>query len=152
MVFQRVFIAVWLIAGLVLAYIGWDYQAPFSYEPVGPRAFPLLMLGLMCASLVYLLVKPTPLSQEHDEQPMDAPTLRKILVCFLLLLAYALLFEALGFIVSSTLAGMAFARLYGGRWKGSAITSVLLSIGLYILFDRILDVPLPQGLLSGLEI
>ena len=38
MIFQRAFMAVWLVAGLVMLFIARDYQAPFSYEPVGPRA------------------------------------------------------------------------------------------------------------------
>ena len=35
------------IAALALAafmtWAGWDIEAPFAYEPVGPRAFPLLL-------------------------------------------------------------------------------------------------------------
>src|SRR5690606_29458182 len=35
------------IAALVLAalmtWAGWDIEAPFAYEPVGPRAFPMLI-------------------------------------------------------------------------------------------------------------
>lgn len=43
------------------------------------------------------------------------------------------------------------ARLFGGRWLPSAILAVVLGIGLYFLFDRILDVPLPMGVLAVLE-
>lgn len=152
MLFQRLFLGVWLIAGLVMMYLALDYQAPFSYEPVGPRAYPMLMLGLMSAGLAYLLIKPTPIDHAHDEQPMDAPTVRKVVSCVLLLLAYALLFEPFGFVPSSIVAGFLFARLYGGRWLPSLVTSIVISICLYILFDRILDVPLPLGILDGLEI
>ena len=44
------------------------------------------------------------------------------------------------------------ARLYEGTWKTSVISGVLLAIGLYLLFDKALDVPLPLGILSSLEI
>lgn len=47
MLVQRLFAAVLLLACAGLALMAWPYQAAFSYEPVGPRAFPLLMLGLM---------------------------------------------------------------------------------------------------------
>ena len=43
------------------------------------------------------------------------------------------------------------ARLYGGRWLQSAIVVAGMSIFLYWLFDRVMDVPLPLGLLSVLE-
>ena len=45
MLLQRIFASVLLLACLGLALMAWPYQASFSYEPVGPRAFPLLMLG-----------------------------------------------------------------------------------------------------------
>jgi putative tricarboxylic transport membrane protein len=38
--------------------MAWPYQAAFSYEPVGPRAFPLLMLGLMGLALLYMVFRP----------------------------------------------------------------------------------------------
>lgn len=47
MLIQRIFASVLLLACIGLALMAWPYQAAFSYEPVGPRAFPLLMLGLM---------------------------------------------------------------------------------------------------------
>lgn len=43
------------------------------------------------------------------------------------------------------------ACLYGGRGLRSAIVVVGMSIFLYWLFDRVMDVPLPLGLLSVLE-
>ncbi|MCV4015883.1 hypothetical protein OD784_34185, partial [Pseudomonas aeruginosa] len=49
--YQRLFAGLWLLACVGLAVAGWRYQAPFSYEPVGPRAYPLLCLALMGAGL-----------------------------------------------------------------------------------------------------
>ena len=51
MLLQRIFASVLLLACVGLALMAWPYQAAFSYEPVGPRAFPLLMLGLMGLAL-----------------------------------------------------------------------------------------------------
>ncbi len=152
MLFQRLFSAGWLVACLVFAYLAWDYQAAFSYEPVGPRAFPLLMLGLMAAALLWLTLRPTRIEHKEGEPVLDRDTLRKVSGCIALLLVYAALFEPLGFIVSSSLVGVFMARLYGGNWKASAIAAVLISIGLYVLFDRTLDVPLPLGVLDFLEL
>ncbi|MEN0107952.1 MAG: tripartite tricarboxylate transporter TctB family protein [Pseudomonas sp.] len=152
MLFQRLFSVGWLVACLVFAYLAWDYQAAFSYEPVGPRAFPLLMLGLMAAALLWLSLRPTPIVHKDGEHALDRDTLRKVGACIALLLVYAGLFEPLGFIVSSALVGVFMARLDGGRWRPSAIAAVLISIGLYVLFDRTLDVPLPLGVLDFLEL
>jgi hypothetical protein len=61
MVVQRIFSLVLLLVCIGLAMMAWPYQAPFSYEPVGPRAFPLLMLALMGISLLYMTIRPTPI-------------------------------------------------------------------------------------------
>ena len=151
MLIQRIFASVLLLVCVGLALMAWPYQAAFSYEPVGPRAFPLLMLGLMGAALLYMVFRPTPIEHTEDEPPLDRQTLTKISICVVLLLVFAGLFEPLGFILSSMLIGIPMARLYGGRWMPSVVVTTLMAIGLYLLFDRVMDVPLPLGLLDVLE-
>ena len=86
---------------------------------------------------------------EH-EQPLDGPLLRKVGLCIALLLLYAGLFEPLGFMLASALVGSVMAVIYGGRPLASVLTCTLLSVGLYVLFDRLLEVPLPLGVLARL--
>jgi putative tricarboxylic transport membrane protein len=148
---QRLFALVMLLLCLVLTVMAWPYQAAFSYEPVGPRAYPLLMLGLLGLSFLYMVLRPTPIVHNEDEPQLDRPTLSKIAVCTVLLLLFAGLFEPLGFVLSAILIGIPMARLYGGRWMPSVVVITLMSIGLYWLFDRVMDVPLPLGLLDFLE-
>ncbi|MFK8332508.1 tripartite tricarboxylate transporter TctB family protein [Pseudomonas sp. BJa5] len=151
MILQRIFALFLLALCAALAVMAWPYQAAFSYEPVGPRAYPLLMLGLMGASLLYLAFRPTPIVRKDDEPELDRETLNKIGICVALLIVFAATFEPLGFIVSSILIGVPMARLYGGRWLPSVVIIGLMSIALYALFDRVMDVPLPLGLLDVLE-
>ena len=151
MLIQRLFAAVLLLVCAGLALMAWPYQAAFSYEPVGPRAFPLLMLGLMGLGLLYMLFRPTPIVHTEEDPKLDRETIIKIVACVVLLLIFAGMFEPLGFILSSILIGIPMARLYGGRWLPSVIVVVLMSIGLYPLFDKAMDVPLPLGLLDVLE-
>ncbi len=150
--YQRLFAGLWLLACVGLAVAGWRYQAPFSYEPVGPRAYPLLCLALMGAGLAWLIVRPTPIRHAEDEQPLSGAVLLKVLACIALLLVFAGLFEALGFILSAALVGSCMAILYGARPLPAVITASLLGIGLYWLFDRALDVPLPLGVLDFLPL
>mgnify|MGYP003609844243 CR=1 FL=1 len=151
MIVQRLFALLLLLVCAGLALMAWPYQAPFSYEPVGPRAYPLLMLGLMSLALLYLVFRPTPIVHSEEEPPLDRPTLKTIAMCIGLLVVFAGLFEPLGFILSSVLIGLPMALLYGGRAVPSVIIITLMSIGLYVLFDKVMDVPLPLGLLSVLE-
>ncbi|NMY37761.1 MULTISPECIES: tripartite tricarboxylate transporter TctB family protein [Pseudomonas] len=151
MLLQRIFASVLLLACVGLALMAWPYQAAFSYEPVGPRAFPLLMLGLMGLGLIYMIFRPTPVVHSEEDPQLDRDTLTKIAVCVVLLLIFAGTFESLGFILSSLLIGIPMARLYGGRWLPSVVIISVMSVGLYLLFDKAMDVPLPLGLLDVLE-
>ncbi|QOF90478.1 tripartite tricarboxylate transporter TctB family protein [Pseudomonas lundensis] len=151
MLLQRIFASVLLLVCVGLALMAWPYQAAFSYEPVGPRAFPLLMLGLMGLGLIYMIVRPTPVVHSEEDPQLDRDTLLKIAVCVVLLLIFAGTFEPLGFILSSILIGIPMARLYGGRWMPSVVIISVMSVGLYLLFDKVMDVPLPLGLLDVLE-
>lgn len=151
MVLQRIFAVTLLLACAALAVMAWPYQAAFSYEPVGPRAYPLLMLGLMAAALLYMAVRPSALIHSDEAPPLDRATLGKIGACVVLLLVFAGTFEPLGFILASVLTGIPMARLYGGRWLPSAVVVSLMSVALYLLFDKAMDVPLPLGLLDVLE-
>jgi len=151
MLVQRVFAVAMLLVCLGLAVMAWPYQAAFSYEPVGPRAFPLLMLALMGLGLIYMVFRPSPVVHSEEDPKLDRETLTKIGLCVVLLLIFAGTFETLGFILSSTLIGIPMARLYGGRWLPSIVIISLMSVGLYLLFDKAMDVPLPLGLLDVLE-
>ncbi|WP_342649531.1 tripartite tricarboxylate transporter TctB family protein [Pseudomonas sp. REB1044] len=151
MILQRLFALAMLAVCAALAVMAWPYQAAFSYEPVGPRAYPLLMLGLMGLGLLYLAIRPTPIVRKDDEPALDRETLTKIVACIGLLILFAATFESLGFILSAVLVGVPMARLYGGNSLHSAVVVVAMSLLLYWLFDRMMDVPLPLGLLSVLE-
>lgn len=151
MLYHRLFAACLLLACIGLGVTAWGYHAPFSYEPVGPRAYPLMLLIVLGAGALLLVCKPA-LESHGDAAPALVPAmLVKVLVCLALLLALAALFEKVGFIVTATLFGFGMAKLFGGRWLPSAILAVVLGLGLYFLFDRILDVPLPMGVLAVLE-
>ena len=151
MLAQRVFASALLLVCAGLAAMAWPYQAAFSYEPVGPSAFPLLMLALMGLGLAYMIFRPSHVVHSEDDPKLDRETLTKIGLCIVLLLIFAGTFEPLGFILSSILVGIPLARLYGGRWLPSSVIISLVSVGLYLLFDKAMDVPLPLGLLEVLE-
>ncbi|WLH11443.1 tripartite tricarboxylate transporter TctB family protein [Pseudomonas hefeiensis] len=151
MLIQRIFASVLLLVCVGLALMAWPYHAAFSYEPVGPRAFPLLMIGLLSLALLYMVFRPTPIVHSDDDPQLDRETLQKIGICVVLLLIFAGTFEPLGFILASIVVGVPMARLYGGRWVPSVVIISLMAIGLYLLFDKLMDVPLPLGLLDVLE-
>ena len=120
MLVQRVFSVAMLLVCLGLAVMAWPYQAAFSYEPVGPRAFPLLMLALMGLGLIYMIFRPSPVVHSEEDPKLDRQTLTKIALCVLLLLVFAGTFEPLGFILSSVLVGIPIALIAARDVRGHA--------------------------------
>lgn len=117
-----------------------NLEVPFSYEPVGPRAFPLGLSILLAGLALSLVVKPG----ADGHWPHRALALR-LLVVLGLLLAYALLFTRLGFVPASLLVVAALARLFGAGWGKALLAGVGLSAGSYGLFTAGLGIGLPTG-------
>ena len=142
---DRILGAVCMVAGAGMAWYARDYAAPISYEPVGPRAFPLLLAGLMALGGAWLALRPGPhgfgLGREH---------LRPIGLAVVAIFVYAALFEMLGFPLATTAMALPVGMAFGGSWKQSLAGGVVLGFVLYGLFDKLLDVVLPTGLLAFL--
>ena len=137
---ERLFGALLLAFSIAGIWLGWDLQAPISYEPIGPKAFPLLVLSLLAACAVALLF-----DKRGGTTWPPRHVLMRIGLLFIVLLGYALLFERLGFIVATALATMPIARAFGGTWRQAALAGAGLGLGLFVLFDKLLDVVLPAG-------
>ena len=135
-----------LIFAALMAWFARGLQAPFSYEPVGPRAFPLLLALIIALCGAWLLLK-------HWRDAGKAPPTdwwrMALMACYVF--GYALLFQFLGFILATALVTVLIGRLFGGTWIRLAIGGLSMGILFFILFDRVLDVVLPLGLLEFLS-
>lgn len=137
---ERVFSAILLLISLFLLYLAFGYDAPIAYDPLGPKPYPVLILSLLSASCLYLAVRPHAPDIDLGYTPS---LLKNIGLCILFMLFYAALFELLGFPLATTLMAFGVGKLFGGRTLPCLISGLGLGVGFYILFDRLLDVPLP---------
>lgn len=138
---DRVLGALALLLAALLVWQGWDLQAPFSYEPVGPRAFPLLLAAVIALCGLWLLLR------GRDQAEANPPGANiRIAAMVAVVTGYALVFVSLGFPVATGLMAMFVGRLFGGRWLPCAAGGLVLGLGLYLLFDKIFAVVLPTGL------
>lgn len=133
-----------LALALFLLVFGYGLKAPFAYEPVGPRAFPLLLAAIIGLCGLRLVIK-----GGGRVEPNQAGANPRILAMIGLVFVYALSFQWLGFIIATTLISTLVGRLFGGTWAKAGGGSLVMSIVLFFLFDRGLDVVLPTGLLGG---
>lgn len=142
---ERILTGIIAVCGLFLLIYACNFEAPISYDPVGPKAFPILLMGLITASAVYLTVRPA-MMFEPVELGWTKHLLGKLVLCATALTVYAIVFEWLGFIAATLLVTIAVGKLFNGKTIPVVITGLVLSTSTYYLFDRVLDVPLPLGL------
>jgi putative tricarboxylic transport membrane protein len=140
---DRILGAVCIVASAGMAWAARDYAAAISYEPVGPRAFPLLLAGLMAIGGGWLVARPVLRGGAFAGVPMKAT-----LLCAFAVLAYALLFERLGFALATAVMAVPVGMAFGGSLKRSLAGGAGLGLVLFLLFDKLLDVVLPTGLLA----
>jgi putative tricarboxylic transport membrane protein len=131
------------VAAMMLVF-GYALKAPFAYEPVGPRAFPLIAAGMIALCGVILVLRPGEPSSE-PAGPIGA--LAALCGC---LVGYALLFQPLGFVIATTIFMVPIAMIFGAKWWQGAVTGVVLAVSSYLLFDRVLEVVLPVGPFGGI--
>jgi len=120
-------------------------EAPIAYEPLGPNAFPLIVAGIMGLCGIILVCQG---GGQAEASPPGANT--RIALMVLCIAAYAIAFEPLGFVLSTAAMTALIGRLFGGAWRWTIISGLIMGIAAFILFDRVLDVVLPQGILEGM--
>lgn len=142
---DRILGAACIAVGAGMAWAAQGYAAAISYEPVGPRAFPLLLAALMAAGGLWLVLRPSLGATSFRSVPWMATLLSAAAIGL-----YALLFQTLGFALATTLMAVPVGMAFGGNWKQTLVSGAGLGLLLYFLFDKLLDVVLPTGLLSFL--
>eukprot|EP01041_Mallomonas_annulata_P019324 gene19324-38610_t len=137
---DRVLGAVCVVASAAMAWTAQDYAAAISYEPVGPRAFPLLLASGLGRCGLWLVLRPSAGSEAFHGVPWKATAL-----CATAVLVYALLFQWLGFVLATALMALPVGMAFGGNWKQSLMGGAALGVLLFLLFDKLLDVVLPTA-------
>ena len=139
------------LTGLVLLLLAVAYGVTASgYEamigdPLGPAVFPIVLAIPLGLFAVYLVLRP-------DREPAwpRGPALRKQVLALVAFVAYAYLLEPLGFVVSTFLAVVVLGCLLGARLPEAGAAGVGIAVVLFVLFDTLLGLPLPTGVLGFL--
>lgn len=127
--------------------IGLDaLQMPFgSFSDPGAGFFPLLLsFSLLTCAIVLLGMQ----WRGKSMVPTPEPVSRDVLWLIGALFAAAWLFERAGFLITMTLfLGVVLKKLAGRSWATTVVLALAGSIASFILFDRLLHITLPSGLL-----
>lgn len=135
----------WLGAGFVALgawafWVAWSLQVPFAADPLGPTPFPATVALVVALCGLGMLLRPV-----HGFAPPERLAAPPLLV--MAMIGYALLMVPLGFMPASALMATAVALLFGARPLPAGTVGVVTAVALWLLFDKLLDLPLPKGFL-----
>ena len=142
-----IFIVFWTVMFFLVPY---QIQKPKlflgrSLMGLQPTLFPqLATLGLIGLNIWYLIIS-FRLQEKNLFKELKKENLFKVIASLVVFIAYALLFEPLGFVFSSFLVVASLSTYYGNR---NIIIGLLVSLGvplgIYFVFTRLLKVSLPE--------
>ncbi|WP_377887614.1 tripartite tricarboxylate transporter TctB family protein [Alkalihalobacillus sp. R86527] len=141
---QKVSIVLFLISSF---YLLLSYQLPtFPYAIIDADALPK-GLGFLLALLSILLFIKNPVD-DHKKSKLKKEEVLILLAVAGLILVYILLFEILGFVLVTTLFLLSTSRLLGYKnWKALITVTIVFTFVLYVSFNYLLQIYLPQGIL-----
>lgn len=119
-------------------------QTSFLVDPVGPKAFPMLIGAVAILAGLVLLVRPDP----DPEWPMIRTWL-SLLVSVAVLTGYAYALRPLGFLLPTAITAAVLSYQISPRIVPAVLSGIGLSAGLFVLFKYALGlglVPLPAAL------
>lgn len=123
--------------------------------PVGPKAVPLLVGGLLLVTAALLAMDVLRGGKGEAEAGEDIdlsapPEWRTVLLLAAAFIANIALIDLVGFPISGAILFWGSAYALGSRhWVRDPLISVALSVLTYLLFVNALGVPLPAGPLAG---
>jgi len=138
---DRIFAGVLLVVSLAYAVIAFTaIKAPFQYDPLGPESWPRILSIVAIACLLVILWKP-----DTERFGVARQTWFRLAATVVMLLAYAELYEPLGFILSTILFGTALSAMLGAGMLRSLIFGVAAGVAGFLLCVTLLDLNLPEG-------
>jgi putative tricarboxylic transport membrane protein len=120
-------------------------------NPMDPIYFPLGVSVISFLIGVLLLVKSNFSASVQayknliNEDASKKNDRRRILYTCLLSVGYALIFEHLGYVISTFLFMVVMMTITSGKdmWKKSVVISLLFAVGVYFIFNTLLSISLP---------
>jgi len=132
------------VIGLLLAgFYAWQatlIQESFIQDPVGPKAFPIMIAIVLAASSLVFVLKPDP----APDWPA-AGRLFEIAVSVAVMIAYALALPEAGFVASTAVAAAFLSWRLGAKPIFALMAGIAIAVGIYVVFHLILGLSLAKG-------
>lgn len=148
-------VAIILIVFSIAAFILIPYQIEKpklfmgrSLTTLTPSLFPRLSIIALFILSVFYFFQSTQMIEKNRFKELGAGSFTRVVVTMIVFVGYALLFEPLGFVLSSALMVVILTFYYGNR---NILVTLIVVVGaplaIYFIFTHTLQVSLPEGLL-----
>jgi putative tricarboxylic transport membrane protein len=137
---DRIFGGIVLTMSFLMMWAATLIEESFIQDPLGPKAFPLVIAGVMALSAVVMFFKP-------DAEP-EWPGLYKLvelLATVGVFVAYAQLLPVAGFVVATIFATAFLCWRLGGTPRQAIFGGGSIAVGIYLLFHFVLGLNLAKG-------
>jgi len=117
-----------------------------DFNPVNEKFYPFALSVLMILSSIGLFIWPSP----HTTSWPKGKNVIKIGITFCAILGYCFVLRKIGFIISAGVLMGICMWVFEAKRKWIVPVSIVTAVSFYIVFDRLLGLNLPVGLLSFL--
>jgi putative tricarboxylic transport membrane protein len=128
-----------IAVGLAIGIVATGFDVAFLTDPVGPKALPWLAAAALVLAGLHQTRRPA-----ETGWPVGG-TLGRLAVGASVLLVYGTVMPWLGFLLSTTAVVAALSHLFGAHPKRGLPAALVLTAGLWVVFVRVLALPLPVG-------
>ena len=158
-----------LVAAIILLIFEiWAYVQTLGFKivkkaAVQPATFPQIMcIGMMVFTVILIIQSLLKLKNMKEDDPLAEPAasinifknkgVQAGAFVIVLCIAYAALFEVLGYVLVSAIVAAVIMILIGKRdVKQIALVSVLVPLAMWLVFYKLLTVNIPMGVLQPLR-
>ena len=139
---DRKYAIVMLVLSIIYSAAAFSLDADF--DPVNEKFYPFVLSVLMIVSSIGLFIWPS----THTTSWPKGRNVQKIGLTFCAILIYCFVLHKIGFIISASVLMGICMWVFEARRKWITPISIVTAIIFYIVFDRLLGLNLPAGLLN----
>jgi putative tricarboxylic transport membrane protein len=129
-----------MAVGLAIGLVATGFDVAFLTDPVGPKALPWVAAAALVLAGVHHARRP-----DRETRWPARSRLVRMGAGGAVLLVYGIMLPWIGFLLSTTLVVAALSHLFGAAPRRSVPAALALTVGLWVVFVRVLALPLPVG-------
>lgn len=137
---DRILGAVGVVLGIFFIWNANAIETGFIVDPLGPKTFPIIIGVLLVVSSAYVLFRPDP-----DPQWPTRGRALEVVGAVVVLIAYGLALELVGFVIATAVAAAVLSWRLGGPPLWAAVSGIGISVGIYAIFHLVLGLSLAKG-------